>query len=308
MTPPLDPGPRHHRWVTVRAGAVPPPGSGGTAAATPSGGPPTTPETLRLAVTEVGPSDAPAWVVAHGVGSSARFLLSTLAGPLVAAGRRLVVYDARGHGASDPARTVAAHHLDVLAADLAAVTGSVTGDVEVVGGVSLGGHTAVRAVTGGQVVPSRAVLACLPAWTGRATPGEGPHAAISAEVRRDGVAGMLARLAYEPGLRDWLRTALLTDHPRHDPASLAAALQALDGGEAPELAEVARLTVPLGLVAWPDDPGHPLAVAHDWGSAAPVAALERIELSALDVGLEVFGHAMLRAVVAATAAGRAVAR
>jgi pimeloyl-ACP methyl ester carboxylesterase len=259
----------------------------------------------RLAVVEVGPADAPAWVVAHGVGSSARFVTAAFARPVLAAGCRLVAYDLRGHGASDPARTVGSHHLDVHAGDLTQVVASVasSGGIALVGGVSLGGHAAVRAVSSGRleaaVDPSHlTLLACLPAWTGVATPGRGPHAAIAAEVAAIGIPGVLARLRGDTAMPAWLRDTLVTDYGRHDQASLAAALIALDGGEAPTEAELRALPVPLAVVAWPDDPGHPLVTAEAWTRWVPTAALATIAVTDLGRELTVFGDAAWRAVAA----------
>jgi pimeloyl-ACP methyl ester carboxylesterase len=259
-----------------------------------------------LAVAEVGEPSAPAWVLAHGVGSSARFVATAFAGSVVAAGCRLVAYDLRGHGGSLTAPDVADHHLDVHVADLAAVVAAVAGGdpagPAVVGGISLGGHAAVRLVASGAVAPG-AVLACLPAWTGRATPGEGPHAAVAAQVDAVGIAGILAQLRGDLALAGWLRRTLVTDYARHDPASLAAALRALDGGVAPMEAELAALAVPLAVVAWPDDPGHPLAVAERWVALAPRAALATVTIAGLEAGVEGLGAAAVELV-----AGLAVPR
>jgi pimeloyl-ACP methyl ester carboxylesterase len=254
----------------------------------------------ELAVAAIGPPTAPAWVVAHGAGSSARFVAAAFAGPVVAAGGRLVTYDLRGHGASALGRTVADHHLDVHSADLVAVAASVTGPVAVVGGVSLGGHAAVHAAARG-LLDTEVVLACLPAWTGRAVPGEGPHAAIAEEVRTGGAGAVLARVRREPGLPVWLRETLLLDHARHDQASLGAALVSLDGGTGPEVAELAALPVPLAVVAWDDDPGHPLEVAREWAAATPTGSLVVLDLLELERGLEVLGDAAVAAVRAAVA-------
>jgi pimeloyl-ACP methyl ester carboxylesterase len=313
----------------------------------------------RLAAASVGAPAAPAWVIAHGVGSSARFVAQAFAGPVLAAGRRLVVYDLRGHGASSLARSVAEHHLDVHATDLLAVVAAVGAGVEVVGGVSLGGHAAVRAVVRGRlVVPAapaapaapatpatpattaaparsaapvgparpaapaasafvglpaverdpqaawgpqlRAVLACLPAWTGPSVVGAGPHAAVAAQVRRIGIAAIIGQLRHDTALAGWLRTTLVTDYARHDPASLAAALLALDGGDAPGEEELAALPVPLALVAWPDDPGHPLAVAERWRALAGRSALRAITIDELEAGVERLGRQAVAAVEAAT--------
>lgn len=251
----------------------------------------------RLAVAEIGGPNAPAWVIAHGAGSSARFVASAFAEAVVARGGRLVVYDLRGHGDSDPDATRTGHHLDVHVADLMAVVQSTRGEVRVIGGISLGAHAAVRAVAAGAGGSAlAAVVAGLPAWTGSGVYGSGPHAAIAAELRRTGVPASIERLRSAHGLHAWLRDTLLADHPRHDPGSLLATLDALDGGEAPGLDELASLRVPLVVAGWDDDPGHPLDVAREWAATAQRGQLVELELGDLDAGAEVLGRRVVAAV------------
>jgi pimeloyl-ACP methyl ester carboxylesterase len=247
---------------------------------------------VELAVVEVGPATAPAVVVLHGVGSSARFVVAAFAGPVLAAGGRLVTYDLRGHGASTPVREVAGHALDEHVRDLTAVVATLAQPPAVLGGVSLGGHVAVRAAARG--ASAGAVLACLPAWTGRATPGRGPHAAVAAEVTRVGIAAVLDRLRADRCLVGWLRDTLVTDYGRHDPASLAAALRALDGGEAPDADELVRLgDLALAVVGWPDDPGHPIEVARAWARLAPHGGLGVLAIDDLEGSLTRLGETAL---------------
>ena len=149
----------------------------------------TGPDGVRLHVAEVGSADRPAVLLLHGVGSSGAFLLEAFAAPLLAAGWRLLAADLRGHGRSTALPTVADHAFDRHVTDLAVLVDRFAPTV--IGGVSLGGQAAVGAAAA--QVPCDAVLACLPAWSGRAVPGEGPHAAVAAEVASVGVAGMLAR-------------------------------------------------------------------------------------------------------------------
>jgi pimeloyl-ACP methyl ester carboxylesterase len=250
-----------------------------------------------IAVVELGPAEAPAWLLAHGAGSSARFVAAACAEPVLAAGRRLIAYDLRGHGASDPAPHVEDHHLDVHAADLLAVADASSGVLEVVGGVSLGAHAAIRAL-GERSAPLRhvsAAVACLPAWTGASIPGHGPHAANAHEVRSRGVPAMIDRLRSAEGLPGWLRETLLTDYARHDPASLSATLQALDGGQAPDEAELRALPIPLGVVGWRDDPGHPWEVAQRWAELASASPVVALALSELEGDLQVLGRRALHA-------------
>lgn len=245
----------------------------------------------RLHATEWGPDGAPAVLLLHGVGSSSQFLTEAFATPLAQSGWRLVAADLRGHGDSTPLHDPAAHAHGCHVADVAALVGRFA--PQVVGGVSLGGHAAVGAASAG--VPCRAVVACLPAWTGRAVPGEGPHAAVAEEVRRVGVATMIDRFRGDTALVPWLREVLVRDWSRHEAASLAAALVALDGGLAPTTRELAALPVPLALVAWPDDPGHPLAVARSWEWAAPRSHLQQLSLDDVQADRTALGRAAVDA-------------
>lgn len=254
---------------------------------------------VHLPVAAIGDPAAPAVVLAHGVGSSARFVAAACAWPLAIAGYRLVVLVQRGHGDATPCPDVADHALDTYAHDLSAVVGSVPGPVAAVGGVSLGGHAAIRAA----IAQPRVV--CLPGWTGRTVPGQGPHAVVADEVRRVGSRGLLARLRDDAELPSWLRDTLVTDYARHHPASLEAALVALDGADGPTRAELQRLAPPAGaglaVVGWSDDPGHPLAVAQAW-AALGRGAVTRLTLADPDVALTRFGDAIVTALVTLPAA------
>lgn len=219
----------------------------------------------------------PRLLLQHGVGSSCTYLDEAVAPSLVTAGWCVVVADLRGHGAASPVREVERHRLDRCVEDVAALVG-VVGAVAA-GGVSAGAHAAVAAAARG-AVDVHSVLAVLPAWTGARAPGEGPHAAVADEVRAAGVGGMVERLRDEPGILPWLRRVLVRDLPAGDRASVEAALLALDGGRAPTRDEVASLPCPLAVVGWPDDPGHPLAVAREWAAAAPEATLVTTSLDA----------------------------
>lgn len=235
---------------------------------------------------------APRLVLQHGVGSSCTYLDEAVAPSLVTAGWCVVVADLRGHGAASPVPEPARHHLDRCVEDVVALVAAV--GAVAVGGVSAGGHAAVAAAARGVVEVER-VVAALPAWTGRAVAGEGPHAAVADEVRAHGVTGMVQRLRTEPALRPWLRRVLVRDLAAGDRASVEAALLALDGGTAPTLDEVARLGDRLGVVGWPDDPGHPLDVASAWASTAPGARLVTTSLDAPDADQFALGAAMAAA-------------
>jgi len=248
---------------------------------------------IRLAVW-VDDGTSPVILLAHGVGSTATFVDEAFGEPLRAAGWRMATMDLRGHGRSTPLSDPTDHHLDLQAADVAAVAAA-TG-AAAVAGISLGGHAVVRAAARGLLPAVRAVAAVVPAWSGRARVGEGPHAAVAAEIRHHGVAGMLERLRAATDLPTWLRDVLVRDYAAHQPASLEAALLALEGGLAPSLADIAALPMALALVSWPDDPGHPDEVARHWAAAATGPVAHR-STSIEEVGADrrAFGRALVDA-------------
>lgn len=250
---------------------------------------------VDLSVAQVGPADGPAAVIAHGVGSSARFVLDAFTRAVVGAGFRLVSYDLRGHGASGPARTPAEHTLDRHVADLRAVVDEVA--ARVVGGISLGGHAAAAYAADARGLEG--LIVCLPAWTGRARPGQGPHAAVAEEIRAVGVRGALDRATSDPAVADWLRDLLRRDWEAADAASLEAALVALDGGGAPEERTLRSIAVPTGIVGWCDDPGHPIEVARAWRRWIPRASFEPVDMTAVGERPSVLGAAGWRALVQA---------
>ncbi|MBW3561430.1 MAG: alpha/beta hydrolase [Actinobacteria bacterium] len=256
---------------------------------------------------ELGDRHAPAVVLAHGVGSSARFLVEAFGAPAVEAGHRLIAYDLRGHGSSSPARSVDDHGLEAHIADMAEVVEEV--GAQIVGGVSLGAHVAMTlaaepgTVNGRdhQVTPAlhdrviEGAVACLPAWIGRARPGHGPHAVVADEIRRVGIEAALDRATSDPDVPSWLRDLLRRDWREADPGSLEAALVALEGGRAPDVELLTSVPVPVGVVGWPDDPGHPLEVAQRWSALVQRGSLVTTTMDEVGRDREALGRAAFHA-------------
>jgi pimeloyl-ACP methyl ester carboxylesterase len=113
---------------------------------------------VRLAVHDVG--EGRPTVLLHGYLASAElnYVQPGIAAHLLAAGRRLIMPDLRGHGASDAPTEEAAYPPDVLARDAEAILARLDlGDYDLVG-YSLGARTAARLLARG-ARPRRAVLA-----------------------------------------------------------------------------------------------------------------------------------------------------
>jgi pimeloyl-ACP methyl ester carboxylesterase len=218
-------------------------------------------------------------VLLPGTGSDDDYVYRAFAGPLHGVGAVVTT------PAPQPARLVASY-LEAL--DDAARQGPI-----VVGGVSIGAAvTAAWALAHpGHAV---AVLAALPPWTGAA---QSAPAALSArhtahQLRTEGLVATIAQMrASSPAwLADELTRSWLGQWPE-----LPDAMEEAAGYLAPSIAELERLSVPMGVVGASDDPIHPLEVALEWVSAAPRAALRTVRLDDFGPDPAVLGAACLAA-------------
>jgi pimeloyl-ACP methyl ester carboxylesterase len=225
-------------------------------------------------------------VLLPGTGSDDDYLKRALAGPLQQAGAVVVAV------APQPHRVVEGYLEDLdRIADAAGGSGRI-----VVGGVSLG---AVLATRWALAHPERtvAVVAVLPPWTGE--PGDAP-ASVSARhtaaaLRRDGLEATTRSMrASSP---PWLADELSRSWARQWPA-LPEAMEQAASCVAPSRTDLNRLPVPLAVVAADDDPVHPAAVASDWASWAPRAALRTVRLEEFGPDPALLGRACVDALAA----------
>jgi pimeloyl-ACP methyl ester carboxylesterase len=163
-----------------------------------------------------------------------------------------------------------------------------------VGGISLGAH--VAAAWAAERAPARlgGVLVALPAWTGNpdGAPGAAAARMTAGQVRAGGPAAAAA--AARAGAPAWLADELARAWAGYG-AGLADALDAAAAHPAPDVATLATIAVPVGIVALVDDPVHPLATAATWARALPRAAVRTTTLAALGADPAVLGQAVLQA-------------
>lgn len=225
-------------------------------------------------------------VLLPGTGSDEAFVRDVFAGPVAAAGLRLVAPVPR-HGPG-----LARAHLAAL--DAAAARGPI-----VVGGISLGAHLAAEWALAN---PGRCagLLLAMPAWHG--APGDAP-AALAARagadaVDADGLAATLA--AATDGVPGWLAREL--DRAwRRAGAGLAGSLRVAVDRPAPTLAALGAVTAPAGVATCTDDPVHPVDVARAWAGALPRAALATVTFAELGADRSSLGRAALAALDRAAA-------
>jgi 3-oxoadipate enol-lactonase len=224
--------------------------------------------------------EGPPIVLLHGLTATRRYVVhgSRL---LPRRDYRVISYDARGHGESDPATPEAGYSYPELAADAGAVVDRSAGQRRVVlAGHSMGGHTAAAYALSN---PERvaALIAIGPAARGVPSTEEtlAYWDALADGLERGGVEGFVA--AYDRDLDpEWRETLLRITRERLSlhahPEAVARALREVprsvpfDG-----LEELDFLDVPALVVASHDDadPGHPYAIAEAWAEHLPQAEL-----------------------------------
>jgi pimeloyl-ACP methyl ester carboxylesterase len=211
-------------------------------------------------------------VLLHGLTATHRYVVMG-SRALERSGHRVIAYDARGHGGSEPAEP---YDYAALAADLRRVLDERGIDRAVLAGASMGAHTIARfALDEPQRV--RAAVFITPAYDPRSFPGDLERwDALAAGLESGGVEGFVA--AYGPLTGPWADTTERVLRQRlalHEhPAAVAQALRQVPRSRPfGSLDELEAFDFPVVVVASRDeaDPGHPLAVGEAWARAIPGA-------------------------------------
>jgi 3-oxoadipate enol-lactonase len=230
-----------------------------------------------------GPPRADPVVLVHGLTATRRYVVmgSRL---LERSGRRVIAYDARGHGRSTPAPDPRAYGYERLALDLLAVLDSLGIHRALLTGASMGAHTVVRlALEHPERVAALALIT--PAYDPDADSGgaDGEYAgwdALARGLREDGVEGFLAVYRFDGVPERWRETVETVVRQRlsaHEhPLAVADALEAVPRSRPFErMEQLADISVPTLVIASRDqaDPSHPLAVGERYAQAIPGAQL-----------------------------------
>ena len=200
-------------------------------------------------------------VLLHGLTATRRYVVMG-SRALERSGHRVLAYDARGHGASDPAPNPAAYTYADLAADLRGLLDERGIGRATLAGASMGAHTLLRFAL---EHPERV----LERWD-----------RLSDGLRRGGVEGFVAAYGEPPVPPQWRETVLTILRQRlgrHEhPDAVADALRVVPRSRPFErLDELGALDVPATVVADRDeaDPEHPFAVGEAYAAAIPGARL-----------------------------------
>jgi pimeloyl-ACP methyl ester carboxylesterase len=225
--------------------------------------------------------EGPPVLLCHGITATRRYVLHG-SRALSRAGHRVVTYDARAHGESDPAPVGEGYGYPELVGDLERVVESLVGDGRfLLGGHSMGAHTAVAyalrhperlagLVVIGPVYVGEIEQSSLDYWDG-----------LAAALEADGVDGFVAYIGEKQGIDSRWRSSVLrfTRERMLRQGSLPALARALR--EVPRsrpfdrLGDLGALDVPALVVASNDDadPGHPYESSVAYAEALPQAQL-----------------------------------
>jgi pimeloyl-ACP methyl ester carboxylesterase len=220
-------------------------------------------------------------VLLHGLTATNRYVVMGSTA-LERAGHRVIAYDARGHGRSDPAPSSDAYRYEDLRDDLARVMDERGVDRAVLAGASMGAHTLLRLALD---APERAagLVVITPAYDPEEFGDPDSLArwdALAEGLRRGGVEGFVEAYG-DPGVPEaWKETVFkvirqrLAAHEHLD--AVADALQSVPRSRPfASLEALGAIDVPTVVVADRDeaDPGHPLAVGEAYARAIPGAEL-----------------------------------
>jgi 3-oxoadipate enol-lactonase len=220
-------------------------------------------------------------VLCHGITATRRYVVHG-SRTLERAGHRVIAYDARGHGESDPAPAGEGYGYPRLVGDLERVLAAEVGEGRFfLAGHSMGAHTAVAyalahperlagLIVVGPVYVGEISAATLEYWDG-----------LADALERGGVDGFVDYVAERQGVESaWRETVLRFTRERmllhRDLGAMAAALRETPRSRPFEsIADLEGLEVPALVVASGDeaDPGHPYAAAEAYARALPGARL-----------------------------------
>jgi 3-oxoadipate enol-lactonase len=225
--------------------------------------------------------EGPPVVLCHGITATRRYVLHG-SRALARAGYRVVTYDARGHGESEPAAVGEGYGYPQLVEDLERVVDAQIGTERfLLGGHSMGAHTAVAyALRHPERLAGLAVIG--PTFLGEIKPESLAYwDGLAAALEADGIDGFVAYIGERQGIESRWRDSVLrfTRERMLRQGRLGALAEAVR--QVPRsrpfasLEELSTVEVPALVVASNDaaDPGHPYAAAAAYAEALPQAQL-----------------------------------
>lgn len=221
----------------------------------------------------------PPLVFAHGLTSHRR--ISRLQFEALADRWRVILFDQRGHGESPPVTDPALYDAARMGEDMRAVLDAFGIERATVGGESMGAATATAFALAHPGRVERLLLTA-PAFGDAENGARERLLEMAGEIERFGMAGFLElaarRQREEFGWGPELIAFVAGMIGAHQPASIATALKAVSAWRPfPDLSVLARLRCPVFILAWDNDPLHPLDLARRYAAQFPNARLHQMD-------------------------------
>jgi pimeloyl-ACP methyl ester carboxylesterase len=229
---------------------------------------------VEIAVVDEG--SGPAFFWGHGFSSStAQESAGLVDWSRLAARHRIVRWDAPGHGGSGGGDDPGRYRWEMLGRGLGPLADALGIDTFAAGGVSMGAAGALWAAVAYPERVTGLVLGLPPTAYETRAPQADRYAAGAELAEREGVDAYMAVARDEPVaeiLRDLVGSWDVTPQIRAD--LLPAVLRGAATSDLPPLDAVCSVGVPVLILAWVGDPGHPLSTAELLAETLPHAALQ----------------------------------
>ena len=196
---------------------------------------------------------------------------------------RIVRYDARGHGASAGSDRPSDYHWPALGQDMLALADALGVDRFVAGGQSMGAATSLYAALAAPERIEALVLVNPPtAWQARAAQAAA-YEQMASLLASKGIGALRTLFESQPSSPRWLwDQSSKSGGPSHiaraldwlDARTLPSVLRGAGQTDLPAREVLRELTMPALILAWADDPMHPLGVAEALADLLPDARLE----------------------------------
>lgn len=223
--------------------------------------PTTTVRGARISWSERG--HGPPVVYAHGLTSSRARDADLVDWSAVArGGHRLVAYDARGHGRSSGEADPAQYEWNELAKDLVDLIREIAPGEKVAGiGLSMGTATMIYAAIEAPELFDRLILSAPPtAWETRKGQSD-IYATLARVVEDKGLGAFNELMASQPTLAVFADRDMTARVPDIEEHLLASVLRGAGRSDLPTQSLVATIDLPVLILAWAGDPGHPVSTA-----------------------------------------------
>jgi len=194
---------------------------------------------------------------------------------------RLVRYDARGHGQSGASEALADYHWSALAQDMLTLAQQVGLDRFVAGGQSMGCGTSLYAALAAPDRIRGLVLMNPPtAWETR-TAQTAIYGQMADLIDTRGIDFLISMMQQQPAMGPSWQTGAYTDmmeasiahFKSFDPKILTRVLRGAQLANLPPAVELETIQAPALILAWTEDPGHPISSAEEVARRLPNSQL-----------------------------------